>query len=855
MASFTDIIPQFTPYREQVPVQALVEVGMEKQRRYDEGLQKIQANIENISGLPVGNSADKAYLQSSLNSLGSKLKSVAGGDFSNYQLVNSVGGMANQIIKDPVIQTAVKSAAWYKKQSEEMEKAISEGKSSQSNIWDFNEKSSKWLNAEKAGQAFNDRYTPYVDVQKQWMEVMKGLHSDLKEVDIPYERNPDGSINYNRTAAAMQKISKETVSSAKIENALRASLSPDQLNQLSIDGRYQFRNLDTPEKLEVYSKSRFNQQIASNNDLIKQLEGVKNLSKSNSDEYIKAENAIKSLSSLNQDLNNQLSEELELMRQDPDLAKSTIYKNGAITQFAKAFSWEHNKENLLANPVLAAEHWEKEYALDRAQFNLSVKSQNWKEYMDTQNLDLNKKEYQLKVEKQLKEMFGGSSPFETYKGNSTQVKDPLSAMQLDEIEYTKSANQGVNEMVKGIPGTTPDQILSAIKKYKDGDPNWYLLQNGNTKKAIPVEWRDEVNNIIDNQNKANRLTQARQKVQSEVDQTFKLEESKILSGVKGLPGISIKTQSGKVVNFTSTEIANFMSNRQLVISQNSLFEKGEARETFRRPLTQKEKLLVNYTPKSSETSKVWSEIANKVKPLSNISSKKQKAVQEKLLEMSGDYVPRITTISFSSEGGDIARRNWENITDAVLSRYSDEGGAKELNKSDIEKAKTWVSSEGKSNIIYKKLVQGDRTFLVLNKGGEEVTIPLEKIEAKQLPLVDPNEPDDEYKEVTKAQYLGNGSTNPTGNYEDAYFGKPQMPNANLDVKADLSWNKSNNAKQYIQLQLNTPLGVVPLQLDDSPLSRQDAINFLRTATKNQIKQLYLKSPSIDNRYKEAIKNL
>jgi hypothetical protein len=42
MASYTDQIPQFNPYIQQLPVEAMAQVGMEKQRRYDEGLQKIQ---------------------------------------------------------------------------------------------------------------------------------------------------------------------------------------------------------------------------------------------------------------------------------------------------------------------------------------------------------------------------------------------------------------------------------------------------------------------------------------------------------------------------------------------------------------------------------------------------------------------------------------------------------------------------------------------------------------------------------------------------------------------------------------------------------------------------------------------
>ena len=117
MASYTDSIPQFNPYVQQLPVEAMVQVGMEKQKRYDEGIQKIQTSIDNIAGLDVATDVDKAYLQSKLNQLGNDLRIVGAGDFSNFQLVNSVNGMTNQIVKDPTIQNAVYSTAHLKKEN------------------------------------------------------------------------------------------------------------------------------------------------------------------------------------------------------------------------------------------------------------------------------------------------------------------------------------------------------------------------------------------------------------------------------------------------------------------------------------------------------------------------------------------------------------------------------------------------------------------------------------------------------------------------------------------------------------------------------------------------------------------
>ena len=107
MASFTDQILGFNPYVSQLPIDAMVKVGTYKQQKYEEGVQRIQGEIDKVAGLDVYKPVDKQYLQSKLNELGSKLKTVASGDFSNFQLVNSVGGMAAQIGKDSKIVNAV----------------------------------------------------------------------------------------------------------------------------------------------------------------------------------------------------------------------------------------------------------------------------------------------------------------------------------------------------------------------------------------------------------------------------------------------------------------------------------------------------------------------------------------------------------------------------------------------------------------------------------------------------------------------------------------------------------------------------------------------------------------------------
>ena len=179
MASFTDNPNiQFNPYISQLPIEAMVQVGMQKQQRYDEGVQKIQSQIDNIAGLDIVRDIDKQYLQTKLNELQTNLRTFAAGDFSNFQLVNSVSGMTNQLVKDKNVQNAVSSTTWYRKQAGEMEKAKSEGKSNIANEDFFNSKVSKWLSSNDINYQFRDEYIPYTDVFKKWKDLLRNEKSE-----------------------------------------------------------------------------------------------------------------------------------------------------------------------------------------------------------------------------------------------------------------------------------------------------------------------------------------------------------------------------------------------------------------------------------------------------------------------------------------------------------------------------------------------------------------------------------------------------------------------------------------------------------------------------------------------------
>ena len=235
MASYKDKIPTFNPYIQQRPVEAMMKVGVYKQQRYDEGVQKIQESIDNIAGLDVVRDVDKQYLQSKLNQLGGQLSAVAGGDFSNFQIVNSVNGMTNQIAKDPNVLNAVGSASRYRKALEDKQKLIQEGKGSASNDWLFDNQANEWLNSDDLNTQFNATYRPYSDYNNSARDIIKALGKKETGYDVAFDEN-------GNMVDAITRVKITGISPERIRTALKQGLSPDDYQQLQVDGQYKYSN-------------------------------------------------------------------------------------------------------------------------------------------------------------------------------------------------------------------------------------------------------------------------------------------------------------------------------------------------------------------------------------------------------------------------------------------------------------------------------------------------------------------------------------------------------------------------------------------------------------------------------------
>ena len=375
MASYKDQNITFSPYVQTIPVEEMAKVGMFKQERYDQGVQKIQQSIDNIAGLDIVRPEDKLYLQSKLNALGGQLSTVAGGDFSNFQMVNSVNGMTNQIVKDPRVMRDVASSSAYRKALETQEKVKGEGKGSASNDFIFNESVDAWMNGGEDAK-FSSTYRPYADYETKKRDIVKSLTAQVTGKSVMY--GPDGKL-----LDAMTYEEVEQIPAQKILTALKQGLSPDEFQQLQIDGRYKYANV-SKEQFVGDVNSRFTTAYDRLATQKKNLyTGMQML-----DDPIKQELVQNEINRLSTEMTN-VKQQYETTSEsflsgDVESAKARLFTNDWFNDSANVYAVKNVKQEYKTNPALAVqlqrEGWARADARTQATLNQAAefKKQDYK---------------------------------------------------------------------------------------------------------------------------------------------------------------------------------------------------------------------------------------------------------------------------------------------------------------------------------------------------------------------------------------------------------------------------------------------------------------------------------------------
>lgn len=487
MASYTDKIMQFNPYVPQLPLEAMAQVGMYKQQKYEENVQKIQSQIDTIAGLDVIKPIHKKYLQSKLDELGNNLKTVAAADFSNFQIVNSVGGMTNQIVRDPIVQNAVTSTMRKRKEDSNIQEAQKAGKSSPDNEDYFNDQFNEWINDGKLETPFTGEFIEYTDVDKKLRDLADKLKVDEIGVDNPFIKNNAGQTLYfykdpktGKTVSSidpsmgtpqidlgMTRVKVKGVSAQRILNNFYDSLDANDIRQLKINSWAKYRGVGAePYKQDIIAAYKDKKEIIS--------QELVNLNVKYKDPNLTSEEqtAIKTQITKIDDLlkNKKLEKDLEedLANLDTKIGledfKYKVYSQRYLTNLAKDISYKSYVTEWLSNPLEQAD-------MARKNFQLEVQKRAddlWKFKTTEKRLqskdDFEKYKWMVENAPTQPTVLGGGVPTD---GEIITEEKVLSDIGAEGEQYRANQRVWANEMFPGDSMTMDEKVAAFEKKVSE----------------------------------------------------------------------------------------------------------------------------------------------------------------------------------------------------------------------------------------------------------------------------------------------------------------------------------------------------------------------------------------------------
>lgn len=452
MASFTqNRVIQYKDYVPTEPLDAMTQVGVQREQALQQGIQKVDSYFSSIAGLDVARSLDKDYIQQRLGDLKKGITSNLSGDFSDSRITNQIGGAASQIYKDPQVQNAVISTGAVRKGYSTLEDAKKAGKSNPNNEAYFNNKVNQYIQNQDPNASFNDSYIPYTDITAKMMDIAKQVGVDVKYVDHILNKGGD--------PMAIMTTEEFETNMPKIKAAAELLFQDGNVKQqLQVDGWAKYRGVDVA---DIYNPfvDRFNKQgeqlVADKMNLMTLISA--NIPASDKARY---EEELKQISQREVNLKSDFSQLKELVTTNPEKFKEflneTDYKNNLINIFSK----EKYTTKYGDSPLTKVIQWQEKMKFD-------VQKEKNDNYYKTKNYDLS-----LTKEAREQAQFEADYPIDFSTGRRMKVtkegkiptnpnkKTTSADNPTDQAEYIARAEQSLNNSKIKLSG-------DALDIYKD----------------------------------------------------------------------------------------------------------------------------------------------------------------------------------------------------------------------------------------------------------------------------------------------------------------------------------------------------------------------------------------------------
>lgn len=171
-------LPEYVP---KYDVDSYVKVGMAMQQQYEQGVDKVQQTIDQMSTLPVGNEVSRRYLQDKINNVTNTLNSQAGSiDFRNKGEVKSLTALASSVANDPYVYRAVESGLNMQRDQLANQEDQKSKSYNPNNAAYMQEQMNKYRNATSLDATYTTSYNKSYDYLTPLNNMLKNINPNMR---------------------------------------------------------------------------------------------------------------------------------------------------------------------------------------------------------------------------------------------------------------------------------------------------------------------------------------------------------------------------------------------------------------------------------------------------------------------------------------------------------------------------------------------------------------------------------------------------------------------------------------------------------------------------------------------------
>jgi hypothetical protein len=225
----------YPEYISPLPADELIRVGTIKQQLYNEGVAKVQNQIDTLDqyGFSIVKEEDKKYFSQEMDKFMKTInEGAAKTDFANINSLRDLLSVGRPLETDPLIMNALKSSQEIQRRQKVLSSLDSKDRGA-ANDYYFMEDAYDYLNDGKVGSTLSSgkEYLPYIDVNAKIAEKIKNLKPDIFK---GLSQRRDGLLDI---------VTTEYLTNAKVAQFIKSELDEKELMQLNMNARHSLKQL------------------------------------------------------------------------------------------------------------------------------------------------------------------------------------------------------------------------------------------------------------------------------------------------------------------------------------------------------------------------------------------------------------------------------------------------------------------------------------------------------------------------------------------------------------------------------------------------------------------------------------